>query len=402
MDYISGLVDPLQIFNGTHVINTWDTERWTLANTPTTNPPVFEWIAEVKVFSSGQRLVWASPDLAKMEKTVSLITANNGKWTADREGWVQCYASAEATAGTSPAAQIAFILNGEVVDLTRVGFSSASQSALANSAIALIRVKVGDEVRISCSGAIGATSVTCYYIPPLLTDTNLSWPEMPDGAAVPVMVPDFKRIQYTNLITANGGTWTADRVGFVKAWCGSGSNGERSIYLNNEVFGGSSIAGGANTIWLPVTPGDVVKITSAAASSAIGCYFIPPKYINKELPVVVEKNGSYSLEEVKTADTWIDGQPIYKKTIPFTNFAYGTAGGIYVLESGFGQTKQAVKMEGFSISNDNGQTAFINTSLSGWFIDVTVLNNDLIVRAATGSGTSNISGYITVYYTKNS
>ncbi|MDR2410117.1 MAG: hypothetical protein LBE13_18690, partial [Bacteroidales bacterium] len=29
-------------------------------------------------------------------------------------------------------------------------------------------------------------------------------------------------------------------------------------------------------------------------------------------------DGSYSLDEIKTSDTWIDGKPIYKKTLPFS------------------------------------------------------------------------------------
>ena len=33
---------------------------------------------------------------------------------------------------------------------------------------------------------------------------------------------------------------------------------------------------------------------------------------------MVEKNGSYSLDEVKTAETWIDGKPIYRRAFTGT------------------------------------------------------------------------------------
>ncbi|MDR3228435.1 MAG: hypothetical protein LBT53_03355, partial [Puniceicoccales bacterium] len=39
-----GLTDPLQIFNGTRVKNTADGHLWILANTPNSDPPVFEWV----------------------------------------------------------------------------------------------------------------------------------------------------------------------------------------------------------------------------------------------------------------------------------------------------------------------------------------------------------------------
>jgi hypothetical protein len=77
-------------------------------------------------------------------------------------------------------------------------------------------------------------------------------------------------------------------------------------------------------IMLPVAADDVVKIQVNFQEGAVmsyeqyGCWFIPPKFVKKELPVIVEKNGSYSLDEVKTADTWIDGKPIYKKTFAVT------------------------------------------------------------------------------------
>ncbi|MDR0572886.1 MAG: hypothetical protein LBG96_02455 [Tannerella sp.] len=42
--------------------------------------------------------------------------------------------------------------------------------------------------------------------------------------------------------------------------------------------------------------------------------------------MVVEKNGSYSLDEVQTSETWIDGKPIYKKNFNISNTANFASG----------------------------------------------------------------------------
>ncbi|MDR3350696.1 MAG: hypothetical protein LBN98_03475, partial [Prevotellaceae bacterium] len=39
-----GITEPLEIFNGTRVKNTFDTHVWILANTPDSEPPIFQWM----------------------------------------------------------------------------------------------------------------------------------------------------------------------------------------------------------------------------------------------------------------------------------------------------------------------------------------------------------------------
>jgi hypothetical protein len=137
------------------------------------------------------------------------------------------------------------------------------------------------------------------------------------------MVPDYANMETVNRITANNGTWTVDRNGFVLLKCGDVNVASHTVdfYIDNVMV----FRVGSNTLnnvaqVFPVKAGQVVKITDNQTPDILGCYFIPPAFIKKELPVIVEKNGSYSLDEVKTADTWIDGKPVYKKTFAWSSF----------------------------------------------------------------------------------
>jgi hypothetical protein len=80
----------------------------------------------------------------------------------------------------------------------------------------------------------------------------------------------------------------------------------------------------------PVRKDDVVStfaavIVNAGDTSAnlFGCWFIPPIYSTPPAPIVVDEGagGSYAYSEVKTAETWHDSKPIYKRTITFTTTA---------------------------------------------------------------------------------
>jgi hypothetical protein len=205
-----------------------------------------------------------------------------------------------------------------------------------------LQVHAGDVVTIEPENAsIAGTMAYCSikHIPPLLIDTNLNWPTMPDGAAVPIMRPDDARKETVNRITTgawkqnesgswvyNSAEWTADRTGYVEACLDFQlpveGYGSVAFYRNDiplwRVGANTNVYGSRYTF--EVTKGDVVKLSANTYAKGedvprnMYCYFIPPKYINKELPVIVEKNGSYSLEEVKTSEKDEDGNDIYKRT----------------------------------------------------------------------------------------
>ena len=153
-----------------------------------------------------------------------------------------------------------------------------------------------------------------------------------------MMTPDYANMETDNRITAVGGSWTADRSGFVKIHgIGKEGTGTDSFRINineelvsiNRTQAQDGTATSAKMLIhseiLPIAKGDVISIPSAYNNS-LGCYFIPPKFIKKEFPTIIEKNGSYSLDEVKTAETWIDGKPIYKKSVNVNNATSWAAG----------------------------------------------------------------------------
>jgi hypothetical protein len=138
--------------------------------------------------------------------------------------------------------------------------------------------------------------------------------------------PDWDNKETINRLPAASSTWTATESGFVECLLGYTHtdatftaqlyiNGERAQYLmaTNQSSGGTKYG----DCVVPVSAGDVVSwFLSGSSAFVVGyCYFIPPKFIKKSATVLVEKTGSYSTEEVLTGDTWINGKPIYKKTV---------------------------------------------------------------------------------------
>jgi len=85
-------------------------------------------------------------------------------------------------------------------------------------------------------------------------------------------IPRSGQKEATNRITANNGTWTVDRDGFV--YCSLKATGAVRVNINNEEFFHSGVSGSA---LLGVIQGDDVQmITEGAISQGWGCYYVPP------------------------------------------------------------------------------------------------------------------------------
>jgi len=128
------------------------------------------------------------------------------------------------------------------------------------------------------------------------------------------MVPDYANMESINRITTNGGTWTADRDGFVST-TGAGvtwNNGQLVVKINNKVVI-EGLSGQYRGAPLPVKAGDVITITWSGSWTGAGCYFIPPQAI---LPPLVNMN--YSTTEIDTGKKWIDGKTIYRQVFTGT------------------------------------------------------------------------------------
>jgi len=104
-------------------------------------------------------------------------------------------------------------------------------------------------------------------------------------------VPDYARIESTNRISTNNGTWTADRDGFVRCRVSPPTGGRLGVrfFVNNvEVFfyQGVAVSGSTSNIMntFPVANGDVVRVFQATESSfgfgSSDCRFIPPRIVH--------------------------------------------------------------------------------------------------------------------------
>lgn len=102
------------------------------------------------------------------------------------------------------------------------------------------------------------------------------------GVASRWIAPDYANIETVNRITANNGTWTADRNGYVRLIINTFQTQGTYFYINDvAVFRVSASTGTYQNVIVPVSEGDVVKIstTSTINSGGIGCHFIPPKAV---------------------------------------------------------------------------------------------------------------------------
>jgi hypothetical protein len=232
--------------------------------------------------------------------------------------------------------------------------------------------------------------------------------EYPDNIAGFMIVPDYANQETTNRISTNNGTWTADRTGFVVGSAYAQSSGTFRWFVNNKIAARISQYNanwGCATNPIPVKKGDVVKFTVSEGSLSGNCdlYFIPPAFIKKEMPVIVEKNGSYSLEEVKTADTWIDGKPIYKKSFNFgtKTFAANSKGSI--LDNAFpANDVETVVKQSFSAtdgwSNLTGSPSWTDRVDESGFTFFLSMSNSIQHRTKTASTLTNL--IFTIEYTK--
>ena len=113
---------------------------------------------------------------------------------------------------------------------------------------------------------------------------------------------------------------------------------------------------------------------------------------------VEDKGEIYSTEE-QIVGTWIDGKPIYKKTINFTT----TAVGKHTITHNISDLENVIKVEGFS----KYSTTFYILPMSSAFDNVTAYSisiQDIGLKALDFFVGTAIKGtvvtYLTMYYTK--
>ena len=110
--------------------------------------------------------------------------------------------------------------------------------------------------------------------------------------------------------------------------------------------------------------------------------------------------ASYSTTEANTGGTWIDGKPIYKKTVYFSSLPNATTNTVSL---GATNVDYVIKMEGSAYrASDQATFPIPNPSAIAVAnaIDLAYLRASNEVQIRTGLDRSNCNGYVTVYYTK--
>ena len=186
-----------------------------------------------------------------------------------------------------------------------------------------------------------------------------------NNAQFAVNIPDYANIESTNRITTNGGSWTADRNGFVFGSVSIGSINNPGYVASNLNINGKQISYkiDANPIVtaalyhpiLPVKKGDVIYLVYTGGNGFVGTLstdlrFIPPVAI--QAPTV---NETFSTTEIDTGKKWIDGKAIYRRA--FTGTLTSSSFDIILFTLG-GVNYSAVIASGGTLSGNGGGTSF--------------------------------------------
>lgn len=109
---------------------------------------------------------------------------------------------------------------------------------------------------------------------------------------------------------------------------------------------------------------------------------------------------TYSTEEVKTGETWIDRKPIYKKTIQFTTSATGK----HSIKHNISNLDTVI--EGKGSAKDSSGTFYMFPmsaavdNVSAWSISIQNVDKTYFYFFRGTSVTGTITSYVTLYYTK--
>lgn len=105
--------------------------------------------------------------------------------------------------------------------------------------------------------------------------------------------------------------------------------------------------------------------------------------------------GSYSTAEQKTPFTWIDGKPIYKKTINIGALPNATSKNVL---HGISTLGIMVDMRGVAFYSNGISLPLPFVAISQASISLNATSTDVVITTANDRSTA--SGYVTLYYTK--
>lgn len=269
---------------------------------------------------------------------------------------------------------------------------------------------------VTAARQAGAQILQCDDLSTWATDTPVhfsTYTVRANGEIDPATQTDWKGIVSGNNITnltriagaADSGNASNDRVELnpTIGWLNDLINGilvshNQSGTLKDSSVSTNAIANGAITAE-KIASGSMPVITMTNIDPGEGStleddHFIGVYSSEGDEPVV----SDFSTSETNTGVKWIDGKTIYKKTI-----ATGALpnNGSKTVPYDITNLGQVIKIEGYAFRSSDNATfplPFVSTTVSN-AIAISVDSNILIV---TGMDRSNLTGYVTLYYTKTS
>lgn len=122
--------------------------------------------------------------------------------------------------------------------------------------------------------------------------------------------------------------------------------------------------------------------------------------IKAKMSGTINKNNTYSTSESRTGETWIDGKPIYKKTIQFTTSATGK----HSIKHNISNLNMIV--DGKGTAKDSGGAFYVFPmssavdNVSAWSVSIQNVDKTYMYFFRGTSVAGTVTSYITLYYTK--
>lgn len=111
----------------------------------------------------------------------------------------------------------------------------------------------------------------------------------------------------------------------------------------------------------------------------------------------VDGSNSYSTDEVKTGGKWIDGKPIYRKTISCGALPNNTTKKV---AHGISNLGRVIKTEGYSVGSADSSGSFIPVPyVSGVPMALYIDTTDIVLQTS-GTYSNYSDSYVTIEYTK--
>ncbi|MDR1300270.1 MAG: hypothetical protein LBK50_01030 [Candidatus Nomurabacteria bacterium] len=246
------------------------------------------------------------------------------------------------------------------------------------------------------------------------TGSGIGWVAQTGGGNSAYMFPDYANQETANRNETNNVAWTVENDGYV--YCrmmmtsANASANDAAIYINDKAVARGS-ANGANPQRVnlfgvyQVSSGDRVRLwynVGLTQTEQMGCWFIPPKYSTPPTPIVVE-GGDYKTAEqaVMVNDggnlrqkLWVDGKPIYQKTINYTVGNLASGGGVKIGDISLLSSDLDKMVNAEFVSNQS-----TNVGVVGYF-SIHNNNGDLMLWNGWLAASVGVPLTITVQYTK--